>query len=66
MALRNFHSLYHHTASLPEDDLNLNITLKIEAAWVSETLGPYHITARRHSPENHNLNLHLTLKMEAA
>jgi hypothetical protein len=32
--------------------------LKMEAARAAETLVSYHITTRRHNPEDYDLNLH--------
>jgi len=32
-------------------------SLKMEAAWFSETVVFYHITAQSHNPEDHDLNL---------
>jgi len=54
-ALRNLGDLLQHN---PEDlDLKLypsssHFTLKMEAARSSETLVSYHITTRRHNPED--------------
>jgi hypothetical protein len=39
------------------------VTLKMEAAWTSETLS-YNITTRRHNPQDFDVNLHP--EMEAA
>jgi len=36
----------------------LHFTLKMEAAWSSETLISYHIIARCHRPADEELNLH--------
>jgi hypothetical protein len=35
-----------------------NVTLKMEAPGCSETLVSYHITTRRHNPEDNDLDLH--------
>jgi hypothetical protein len=35
--------------------VTLKFTLKIEAAWHSETLLSYHITTQRQNPEERNL-----------
>jgi len=37
--------------------LHLHFTLKIEAAWSSETLVSCHVTACHHNPEDHDLNV---------
>jgi len=42
---------------ISEDHIASIITLKIEAAWPSETLVYCHITTRHHSPDDHDLNL---------
>jgi hypothetical protein len=41
----------------PSDRIIFRFALKTESARCSETLVPYHITARCHNPEDHDLNL---------
>jgi hypothetical protein len=43
---------------LAREKTNFNSTLKMEAAWSSETSVSYHITTWRHNPKNLDPNLH--------